>query len=87
MPILETVENSLKFFRPKSHRELVALTIARRFNDVDNLARYLNVAAGHPKKVLIEAARLADRDRPEGGGSPAERFFALLTEWQQKERP
>ena len=87
MPILDTVENSLRHFRPKTHRQLVVFTIARRFNDLANLARYLNVSDAHPKKVLIEAARLADREALQTGGAPADRFFALLQEWQDKERP
>ena len=87
MPILDTVEQSLKYFRPKNHRQFVVFNIARRFDDLSNLARYLNLCDQHPKRVLLEAARLAERRVVEEGGSPAERFFELLEGWDRKEGP
>ena len=85
MPILDTVEASLINFRPKSHRQFVVFNIARRYDDLYNLARYLNVCDLHPKKVLLEAARLAEKRSATEGGSAIDRFFALLDEWSQKE--
>ena len=87
MPILDTVEHSLKHFRPKTHRQFVVFNIARRFDDLSHLARYLNVCDLHPKKVLLEAARLAEQRALQDGGPPAERFFALLDDWSRKEGP
>lgn len=87
MPILDTVEHSLKHFRPKTHRQLVLLNIARRFDDVSNLARYLNLSDAHPKRVLLEAARLAELHALEDGRSAATWFFDILEDWRQKEGP
>ena len=85
MSILDTVEASLANFRPRTHRQFVVFNIARRFNDLSNLARYLNVCDAHPKKVLLEAARLAERHAGVVGASAIDRFFALLEEWARKE--
>ena len=85
MPILDTVEASLANFRPKTHRQFVVFNIARRFDDLHNLARYLNVCDAHPKRVLLEAARLAERHATVEGGSAIDRFFALLQDWAGKE--
>lgn len=87
MSILETVEHSLQHFRPKTHRQFIVFNIARRFDDLSDLARYLNICDLHPKKVLIEAARLAERNAPEDARPPAERFFALLEDWRRREAP
>ena len=86
MSILDAVELSLQHFRPKTHRQFVVFNIASRFNDLPNLARYLNGCQDHPKKVLLEAARLAEKAAHESGGSPVERFFAQLADWR-KEQP
>ncbi len=85
MPILDIVSESLKDFRPKNQRQFVVLNIARRFNDLFNLARYLNVCERHPKKVLLEAARLAEQQAQAAGNSPVERFFELLSDWAREE--
>jgi hypothetical protein len=87
MPILDTVEHSLKYFRPKTHRQYVVFSIARRFDDLSNLARYLNLSDAHPKKVLLEAARLADQHALEDGRPAAAWFFDLLEDWRRKEGP
>ena len=87
MPILDTVEDSLKHFRPKTHRQLVVFSIARRFDDLSNLARYLNVSDAHPKKVLLEAARLAEQRALTDDRPAAEWFFDLLEDWRGKARP
>ena len=85
MSILELVEASLKDFHPKTHRQFVVYSIARQFDDLPRLARYLNVCDAHPKKVLIEAARLAQRHAAEDGRLPAHWFFELLESWRAKE--
>ena len=87
MPILDGVENSLKYFRPKTHRQFVVFSIARRFDDLSNLARYLNLSEAHTKKVLLEAARLAEQRSLEDGRPAAAWFFDLLEDWRQKEGP
>jgi hypothetical protein len=85
MPILDTVEHSLREFRPKTHRQFLVFNIARRFDDLPNLAHYLNICDTHPKKVLLEAARLAERYGLQDGRPPAARFFELLDDWSRKE--
>lgn len=85
MPILEAVEASLKDFYPKTHRQFVAFNIARKFNDTARLAKYLLVGDQHPKKLLLETARLA-RLQTTTDTDAAARFFDLLTEFG-KERP
>ena len=76
--ILDRVEDSLIPFRPRNQRQYVALQIARRFQDERRLSRYLNVAEQHPKKVLLEAARLA-RLRSDVNRTPvADLFFEIL---------
>jgi hypothetical protein len=86
MSILDAVERSLRDFHPKTHREFVLFNIARKFNDAPSLARYLNAGAGFPKKVLLEAARLAQMRAAERGDVPSDVFFRLLDQWR-KERP
>jgi hypothetical protein len=81
---LKAVEDSLKDFRPKTHRQFVALNIASRFDDVRNLARYLN-ACDHPAHVLLEAARLAEQRALTDGINPVDVFFDLLATWERKE--
>ena len=81
MEILNQVENSLEHFRPKSQREWVVLQIAKRFNDTNRLARYLLAAPQHPKRVLLEAGRLAGLEAP---SSPGDRFFELLEHFRKE---
>ena len=83
--ILDAVDRSLKEFRPRNQRELVALQIARRFDDTNRLARYVLVAQDHPKRVLLEAARLAML-RHELNRTPAsDLFFEILSAFDQGE--
>jgi hypothetical protein len=84
MTVLESVDASLKSFRPKNHRQFIVYNIARHFDDIPNLARYLTIAEAHPKRMLLEAARLAQRRFAEEGGSLAEHFFDLLEGWQKE---
>ena len=87
MPILDTVEDSLAHFRPKTHRQFIVLNIARRFDDLPNLARYLNVCDQHPKNILLEAARRAEARALQESTPPKELFFRLLDEWSREEGP
>ena len=87
MNILDRVEDQLKDFRPKDGREFVALQLARRFNDLPRLPRYLLAAKTHPKVVLFEAAKTA-RLRHELNRTPiADLFFEILAEREKGERP
>lgn len=81
--ILERVEDWLRDFRPRTHRQFVALQICRRFDDLPNLARYLQGAERHPKKVLLEAARLAGQRGPDDGPA-AKVFFELLDQFEKE---
>lgn len=84
--ILEQVDTSLNSFRPRNQREYVALQLARRFNDLHNLARYLTVSKRHSKRTLLEAAKTA-RTRHELNRTPVnDLFFEVLTEWEQEGR-
>jgi len=85
MTILEKVEAGLQDFHPRNQREFVVLQIARHFKDEENLARYLNVTQEHPKKVLLEAARLAlERHQPDGAALP-DVFFELLEKFREED--
>ena len=82
--ILERVNRAMGRFVPKSQREFVALQIARRFHDTHRLARYLLVAKDHPKKLLLEAARVAQL-RHELNRAPAgDLFFEVLDEFDRQ---
>jgi hypothetical protein len=85
-PILGRIEQALKDFQPRTQREFVLLQIARRFGDEDILAKYLNEGRDHPKKVLMEAARLAQARAAAGKPAPAI-FFDLLRQIRAEEAP
>lgn len=85
MSTLDSVEAGLKDFRPKTHRQLIVFNIAARFDDLSNLARYLNVCDQHPKRVLLEAARLAQQRALQDGMKASDAFFSLLSEWRREE--
>jgi hypothetical protein len=85
MSILNEVEASLKDFRPKTPRQFVILNIATRFNDLANLARYLNACEHHSRAELLEAARRAEQSSFEDGRSPVEPFFARLADRDREE--
>ncbi|HLG56860.1 MAG TPA: hypothetical protein VI485_16095 [Vicinamibacterales bacterium] len=87
MSILEHVESSLVDFQPKNQREFVALQIARRFDDLKRLPRYLLVAQTHPKRVLLEAAQTAVLRHELNRTPTSELFFEILTERDQEARP
>jgi hypothetical protein len=85
MSILGAVEASLKDFRPKNHRQFTVRNIAHRFNDLHNLAKYLLVCEQHPKRVLLEAARLAQQQAQAEGIQAPDRFFDLLDRFAREE--
>lgn len=84
MNILDQVEASLSDFKPHNQREYVALQLARRFEDLHNLAKYLAVSKRHSKRKLLEAAKTA-RTRHELNRAPIrELFFEVLAEWERE---
>ena len=87
MSILERVEASLAGFQPRNQREFVALQIARRFDDLQRLARYLLVAHEHPKHVLLDAARTAALRHTLNRTPTSELFFEVLGERHQEGHP
>ena len=87
MTILESTENSLRDFRPKNEREFVALQLARRFDDLTRLPRYLIAAKRFSKRDLLEAAKTA-RMRAHLNRTPiADLFFEVLAEREEGEQP
>jgi len=87
MSLLEQVEASLADFHPRNQREFVALQIARRFDDLKRLPRYLLAAQSHPKRVLLEAARTAVLRHELNRAPTSELFFEILAERAQEVRP
>ena len=82
MNILEQVEASLRNFRPRNQREYTALQLARRFNDLPNLAKYVTAAKRFSRRQMLDAARTA-RTRHELNRAPvAQLFFEVLGEWE-----
>jgi hypothetical protein len=82
MNILEQVEASLHNFRPHNQRAYTALQLARRFNDLPNLAKYLAAAKRFSRRRLLDAARTA-RTRHDLNRAPvAQLFFEVLSEWE-----
>lgn len=80
MNILQHLDATLADFRPRTPREFVALQLARRFDDLHNLARYLVVAKQHSKRAMLQAANDA-RVRHQLNRAPiAELFFEIITE-------
>lgn len=83
--ILDAVEHSLANFRPRTGREFVALQIARRFDDLGRLVLYVNVGRDCPKKLMLEAARLATQQTAGDLRQTAERFFQLIEQFRREE--
>jgi hypothetical protein len=87
MSILERVEASLADFQPRNQREFVALQIARRFDDLRRLPRYLLAAQNHPKQVLLNAARTAVLRHELNRTPTSDLFFEILAERDQEGQP
>ena len=80
MTILDRMEDRLRDFRPRNQREFVALQLARRFDDLHRLPRYLIAAQTHSKRVLLEAAQTARLRHELNRTSVADLFFEVLDE-------
>ena len=85
--ILDRVDRSLEGFTPRTQREYVALQIARRFQDMHRLARYVVVAREHPKRLLLEAARVALLRHNLNRSPLGDLFFEMLAEFDREDRP
>ena len=85
--VLDRVDASLRSFQPRTQREFVALQIARRFRDTHRLGRYLVIAQSHPKKVMLEAARLATLRHDLNRVSLGDLFFELIGEFEKGSQP
>jgi hypothetical protein len=83
MNILDQVDASLADFRPRNPREFVALQLARRFNDLPNLARYLVAAGQHSKRTMLAAAKDAHLRHELNRAPISQLFFEILTEREQ----
>jgi len=80
MSILDQIEASLAGFKPRNQAEFAALQLARRFDDLHRLPRYLAAATRHSKRALLEAAKTAvlpPRTEPD---AHCELFFEVLAE-------
>lgn len=82
MTILDRVEASLASFRPGNPAEFVALQLARRFDDLNRLPRYLAATKQHSKNVLLDAAKTATLRHQLNRVPTAELFFEVLAERQ-----
>ena len=80
MTILDRVEASLASFRPNTPAEFVALQLARRFDDMHRLPRYIAAARQHPKQDLLRAGQTALFRHELNRLPTAELFFEALTE-------
>ena len=86
MSILERIEASLADFQPRNQAEFAALQLARRFDDLNRLPRYLAAAKTHSKRALLDAAKTAML-RHELNRTPiSELFFEVLAEVDRRER-
>jgi hypothetical protein len=86
-PVLDAMAESLRDFRPRTQREFVLLQIAKKFNDDDLLAKYLKSGGQYPKKVLLEAARLAQQQAEASGREPSALFFEVLERFDKEKSP
>jgi hypothetical protein len=87
MTILDRVEASLASFRPANPVEFVALQLARRFDDVHRLPRYLAAAKLHSKHTLLDAAKTALVRHQLNRTPTAELFFEVLAEREKGAQP
>jgi hypothetical protein len=80
MTILDLVEASLASFRPANPAEFVALQLARRFDDLNRLPRYVAATKHHSKRQLLDAAQTALLRHELNRTPTAELFFEVLAE-------
>jgi len=86
MTIMDRTEASLRDFRPKNEREFVALQLARRFDDLHHLARYLIAAQKHSKRELLHAAQTAQLRHKLNRAPLGDLFFEVLEEREREDR-
>jgi hypothetical protein len=80
MSILDLIESELQRFQPRNQAEFVALQLAKRFDDLHRLPRYILAAQKFTKQELYDAANVA-RLRHQLNRAPlAELFFEVLAE-------
>ena len=80
MSILDRVESEVQRFHPRNQAEFVALQLAKRFDDINRLPRYILAAQKFSKRELYEAAQTA-RLRHQLNRAPlSELFFEVLAE-------
>ena len=87
MSILDQIEVSLADFRPRNQAEFAALQLARRFDDLHRLPRYLAAAKRHSKRALLEAAKTAVLRHELNRTPTSELFFEVLAEVEKGQRP
>ena len=80
MNILDRVEASMASFRPGNPAEFVALQLARRFDDLHRLPRYVAATNQHAKHELLQSARTAMPRHALNRTPTAELFFEVLAE-------
>jgi hypothetical protein len=80
MQILDYIEESLATFEPRTPAEFVALQVARHFDDLHRLPRYLAAAKNHSKTTLLDAARTAMLRHQLNRTPTSELFFEVLAE-------
>jgi hypothetical protein len=78
--ILDRIEASLANFRPHTQTEFVALQLARRFDDLHRLPRYLAVAKTSTKASMLDAARTALLRHSLNRAPTSDLFFEALNE-------
>ncbi len=78
MMILDRVEASVAAFRPANPAEFAALQLARRFDDLNRLPRYIAAAKEHTKQALLEAAKVAMMQHELNRAPTAQLFFEAL---------
>lgn len=87
MDILDRIEAQLASFRPRNPSEFVALQLARRFDDLHRLPRYVAAAHAHSKNALLEAAKVAQLRHELNRTRTADLFFEVLAEREQEVTP
>lgn len=80
MNILDHVEAAVAHFRPATPAEFVALQLARRFDDLHRLPRYIAAGRTHHKQSLLKAAKTAMLRHELNRAPTAELFFEALLE-------
>jgi hypothetical protein len=80
MSILDRVEAAVASFRPSNPAEFVALQLARRFDDLHRLPRYIAAARTHGKQALFQAGKTAILRHELNRAPTAELFFEALAE-------